>query len=141
MKARRRVPVSTSLSIFLCVRRRSERLCQSGGRWHDDGRSSQLLADEIAGNNVRDVEEVAGARGIALEVVDLPGTTAKRKQAAQVSMLAVGFFDGAATGVEEGFREVTSLELDAVDVGHLLGAGFGWRLLRYWSHGRLGRKM
>ena len=39
-------------------------MCQSGGRGRGDGRGSQLVADEIAGADVRDIEEVAGAEGV-----------------------------------------------------------------------------
>ncbi|KAM1734791.1 hypothetical protein ACFX11_020217 [Malus domestica] len=62
-----------------------------------------------------------------MEVVDFPGTMAKRKQAVHISMVVVGYFEGASTGVQEGFREVANLKLNAVDAGLLLRVRFGWR--------------
>ncbi|KAM1872990.1 hypothetical protein ACFX13_006881 [Malus domestica] len=105
LKVRRRVPILSSLSIFFwCDRRRSKRLCQNGGKGRVDGRGNQLVTDEVAGGDVRDAEEVAGAEGVAMEVVDLPGTMAKRTQVVHVSMVVVGCFDGAATGLRPGGR-------------------------------------
>ncbi|KAM1242550.1 hypothetical protein ACFX2G_034894 [Malus domestica] len=102
LKARRRIPISSSLSMFL-ARSAAEQAIVSKRQGRE---GNQLVTDEVASGDVRDADEVAGAGGVAMEVVDLLGTMAKRTQVVHVSMVVVGCFDGAATGLCQSGRGV-----------------------------------